>query len=164
SKDVETLRRRINENCQLKEDDFQQVFRIDCALDPACVNLKLAKCLHKLEPSGKGNETPLFAAKNLRLTKLCLLGKNGKTLRWHFLSPGGIPCEAIDFHSRESLETYIKEAYGAASWENLLCGAPQRNMDIRLDILYSVSCSCYMGRESAKIEIVSFRPSEGCSS
>lgn len=158
--DVDELRFRINENCSLEEDDFQQVYRIDCALDPACVNLNLAKSLQLLEPIGKSNDAPLFAAKGLRLMKLCVLGKTGKTLRWHFRTPRGMLCEAIDFHGKDLLEQYITQNYGPERWQQLCSGScGKAEESIFLDILYSVSCSCYMGRESAKIEIVSFRPS-----
>ena len=159
SQDVGSLRRRINDNCHLIESDFQQVYRIDCALDPANVNLKLAKTLSLLEPSGKGNETPLFAVKGIRLLKLTSLGKTGKTLRWHLQTPKGVVCDAIYFHGRELLEQCISETYGPETWHNLFFGtAGALERPVYLDIIYSISCSCYMGRESAKIEIVSFRP------
>lgn len=159
-RDVEALRCRINANCTLEEEDFQQVYRIDCALDLACVNLNLAKSLQLLEPTGKSNEAPLFAAKGLRLLKLSILGKTGKTLRWHLQTPSGAICEAIDFHGKDLLEQYIEQTYGPGLWQKLCSGlGGKMEPAIFLDILYSVSCSSYMGRENAKIEIVAFRPS-----
>lgn len=159
--DVEVLRRRINANCDLCPDDFQQVYRIDCALDPSRVDLRLAKSLELLEPTGKSNEAPLFAAKNLRLLKLSQLGKTGRTLRWTLQTERGAMFEAIDFHGREQLERYIEKCYGPEAWGKLLsgCGGGLEPA-VFLDILYSISCSRYQGRESVKLEIVSFRPSQ----
>ena len=154
--DVEEMRKTINENCTLQTEDFQQVFRIDCAFPIGKVDTYLAKSLSLLEPCGKGNERPLFADRNLTLQKVTHLGKTGQTLRWQVLSANGIYREAIDFHNCGLLKKYVTQVHGSEQWNELIEG---NALPEKLDIIYTISYETYLGRERARIEIVSFRPS-----
>ena len=55
------LRRRLNENCPLSEEDLVPVVHVDALLPVSCVRYHLIEQLEMLEPYGKGNEKPLFA-------------------------------------------------------------------------------------------------------
>lgn len=152
---IPLLRQRINADCGLQEEDLQQVFRIDCPLQPAAADLELAKALQCLAPYGKGHPQPLFAAKGLRLTALQQLGRDGRVLRWQMQEENGRSFEAIDFSGRDRLQDEICRRYGEQAWLTLLRGRSENA--VRLDIIYLLQVNRYHGRESAQLQIVDFR-------
>lgn len=156
--DVEKMREKINKNCTLRPEDFQQIFRIDCALSMEKVDARLAKSLLLFEPCGKGNERPLFADRSLTLKKITPVGKTGQILRWQLLTSSGKCCEAIDFRNYAKLKEYILEEYGDEQW-NALAGGKLLTTPLFFDIIYTIGYETYLGREKAQIEIISFRPS-----
>ena len=61
---VELFRRRLNELCTLSKEDLTEVVHIDMALPFSCVSEQVVKELSLLEPFGKANTKPVFAARN----------------------------------------------------------------------------------------------------
>lgn len=78
---VELFRRRLNELCTLSEEDLTEVVHIDMALPFSCVSEQVVKELSLLEPFGKANTKPVFAARNVRVLESRVLGKNQNVLR-----------------------------------------------------------------------------------
>ena len=64
-KDLPEFRRRINENCQLTDEDLIPKVRIDVPMPIGYITEELIGQLQLLEPFGKGNEKPLFAQKHV---------------------------------------------------------------------------------------------------
>ena len=62
-KDIDTLRGRLNELCQLEEEDFIQKIHIDVPLPLEYGTEELVDQLELLEPFGVSNPKPLFAQK-----------------------------------------------------------------------------------------------------
>ena len=77
-------------------------------------------------------------------------------MRWRVLSANGIYREAIDFHNCGLLKKYVTQVHGSEQWNELIEG---NALPEKLDIIYTISYETYLGRERARIEIVSFRPS-----
>lgn len=63
--DIESLRRALNEQCTLTEEDFCPSVHIDVPMPLAYADDALARELERLEPFGVGNPRPLFAQKEL---------------------------------------------------------------------------------------------------
>ncbi|MDO4261849.1 MAG: single-stranded-DNA-specific exonuclease RecJ [Eubacteriales bacterium] len=95
---VELFRRRLNELCTLTDDDLTEVVHIDMALPFAYVSERLAEELSLLEPFGKGNEKPVFAARDVRIIEARVLGKNRNVLRLKLQDGSGTALEAVYFH------------------------------------------------------------------
>ena len=64
---VELFRKRINELCQLKEEDLIEIIRMDMAIPFSLVSEQLVKELSLLEPFGQGNTKPVFGARNVHV-------------------------------------------------------------------------------------------------
>lgn len=158
AKDIDELRKRLNEGFPSDSVIMEPQRRIDCLLLPSQTSLSLARDLVKLAPFGKGNSCPLLAAKSLNLTRISVLGKNENVLRWYLRQPDGQSCEAIDFSGKDRLYDLIQTKYGTHLWHELLQGRP--SVMPGFDIIYQLNLNRFNGRESAQIQIADFRLSE----
>lgn len=96
---VELFRRRLNELCTLSKEDLTEVIHIDMALPFSCVSEQVVKELSLLEPFGKANTKPVFAARNVRVLESRVLGKNQNVLRMKLMDESGMTLEGIYFNN-----------------------------------------------------------------
>lgn len=96
---VEIFRRRLNELCTLSKEDLTEVVHIDMALPFSCVSEQVVKELSLLEPFGKANTKPVFAARNVRVLESRVLGKNQNVLRMKLMDESGMTLEGIYFNN-----------------------------------------------------------------
>ncbi len=94
---VEEFRRRLNDACTLTEEQLTEVIHIDMALPFSHVSERLTEELSLLEPFGKGNTKPVFAARNVRVLESRILGKNQNVLRMKLVDESGMPRDGIFF-------------------------------------------------------------------
>lgn len=78
---VEELRRRLNENTSLTEDDLVEKMIIDIPLPIGYVNLNLVNEFDRLAPFGVANAKPLFAQKDIPIKSIALVGQNKNTIK-----------------------------------------------------------------------------------
>ncbi len=97
---VELFRKRINELCTLTEQEMTEIIHIDMVLPFSWVSERLTEELAILEPFGKGNTKPVFAARNVRVLESRVLGKNQNVLRMKLLDESGSRMDGIYFSSR----------------------------------------------------------------
>lgn len=96
---VELFRQRLNELCTLTEEELTEVIHIDMALPFSYVSERLVEELSLLEPFGKGNTKPVFAARNVQVLESRVLGKNQNVLRMKLMDESGTTLEGIYFHN-----------------------------------------------------------------
>lgn len=94
---VEKFRKRLNELCTLTEKDLTEVVRIDIAMPFSYVSERLVEELSLLEPFGKGNSKPVFAAKGVQVLEPRVLGKNQNVLRLKLKDESGTTMDGIYF-------------------------------------------------------------------
>ena len=94
---VEKFRKRLNELCTLTEKDLTEVVRIDIAMPFSYVSEQLVEELSLLEPFGKGNSKPVFAAKGVQVLETRVLGKNQNVLRLKLKDESGTTMDGIYF-------------------------------------------------------------------
>lgn len=75
-KNLEELRRRLNADCHLTEEDFVHKILIDVPMPLSYVNMQFVESLSLLEPFGNGNKKPVFACKDVPISHVQLRGKN----------------------------------------------------------------------------------------
>lgn len=75
-KNLQELRRRLNADCHLTEEDFVHKILIDVPMPLSYVNMQFVESLSLLEPFGKGNKKPVFACKDVPISHVQLRGKN----------------------------------------------------------------------------------------
>ena len=78
---VGKFREMLNKNCTLTEEEMKEKVTIDMEMPFGCVTEGLVKELELLEPFGKGNTKPVFAARDVTLLGARILGKNRNVLK-----------------------------------------------------------------------------------
>ena len=94
---VSLLRKRLNEQCTLKEEDLIPKVMIDVPMPISYISTKLVEQLSLLEPFGKGNTKPLFAQKDVRALNSRVIGKNHNVTKLQLMDEQGYVMEAVYF-------------------------------------------------------------------
>ncbi|MCD8249795.1 MAG: single-stranded-DNA-specific exonuclease RecJ [Lachnospiraceae bacterium] len=136
---VETFRARMNELCSLSEDDLTEIVHIDIALPFQYVSERLVKELRLLEPFGKGNEKPVFAARNVQIIESRVLGKNQNVLRMKLQDESGVSLDGIYFH--DEMQEVLQDL--------------QRTP--KFHILYYPEINEYRGRRTLQVRVMDYR-------
>ncbi|MCR5156972.1 MAG: single-stranded-DNA-specific exonuclease RecJ [Butyrivibrio sp.] len=134
---IAVLRERLNDNCDLSEEDFVPVLHIDMELPFAYADKELVKDMEKLEPFGNGNPKPVFARKNVKLLRGSLIGKN-KNFGKYRVTDGSSEMDMMYFGDLEKWHDFLRERYGQDKVDALYNG-------IRIDDPMSISVAYYPG-------------------
>lgn len=135
---VEELRRRLNENCVLTEEDLVPRKYYDAVLPIQYVGEPLIRELEILEPFGKGNEKPFFAAGNLIVRSARILGKNRNVLKVILEDDDGKRMEAVSFGDVVGDLEYIEGKE-------------------RVSVLYYPEMNEYMGKRTVQLVVEAYR-------
>lgn len=153
TKNLEPLRKTLNENTTLTEEDLRPVVRIDVALPVGYVTEEFVNQLELLEPFGKGNEKPVFAEQHFKLLGGRLIGKNKNVFKGVVQNQAGDRMEAIYFGDVDAFTDFLVEEYGQQQYENMLHG-DTNNIDIGLT--YYPSVNEFRGRKNMQIVIQNY--------
>lgn len=152
---IDILRKRLNEKCQLTDEQMIPVLRIEKSLSFAEIDLGLAKELKALAPFGKGNPAPLFGSKGIHVDRLDLIGKEKTILRMTLSEPqSGTRLSAISFDGYGQLCQMLKELYPMEDCGKIILSGQLPSL---LDIVYSVDINTYNGRSSVQLMLKDFR-------
>ena len=94
---LEPLRKRLNDTCGLKEEDFVQQITLDINLPISYATLDFVEELHVLEPFGTGNEKPLFGRNDVEFRQIRVLGKNRNVAKFNVCSLDGCCVDGVYF-------------------------------------------------------------------
>lgn len=152
---VDAFRKKLNENCNLTEEEMAEKVVIDMEMPFSCVTESLVEELSKLEPFGKGNTKPVFAARNVALLSGRILGKNKNVLKLRVRDTSGTEIDGMCFNQVEKMLEYLEGKYGERSVEELLSG--RRNAEkMTLSLTYYPDINEYMGRVTPQIVITHY--------
>lgn len=149
----ERIRQRLIGQCGLTKDDLQPVVHIDMTMPIRYVTEELIQELDFLEPYGKGNTKPLFAEKNLSLSRGTILGKNRNVLKMKARGEGGRVMDALYFGDIEAFEDCVREHYGQEGLNAFYSG---RDADIRLSLTYYPTINEFRGTRTQQIVIQNY--------
>lgn len=151
---VPILRRMLNDNCTLTEQDMAEKVSIDMELPFSCVTEELVAELGLLEPFGKGNTKPVFAARNIALLEARILGKNHNVLKLKVQDQARTVIDAMFFGDIGVFSSYLEAKYVKGTWNSLLAGRPAA---AGLNITYYPGINEYQGRRTPQITITHYR-------
>ena len=106
---MEILRKRLNENCRLTDEDLVPKLSYDAVLPIQYAGEQIIRELELLEPFGKGNDKPLFAAANVRVKSARIIGKNHNVLKTLLEDDRGSRLEGISFGDVEGDLRYLEK-------------------------------------------------------
>ena len=140
--DIEKLRRDINAECTLEEEDFAVRVHIDVPMPLDYGTEELADELELLEPFGVGNPKPLFAQKELLFLSGVRMGANKTCARYTVRTPDGAVRQLVYFGDLERFGAFLDEKYGTGSGEALYAGGVQ----FKLSVVYQLGKNTYRGQ------------------
>lgn len=151
---VGKFREMLNKKCTLTEEEMKEKVTIDMEMPFGCVTEGLVKELELLEPFGKGNTKPVFAARDVTLLGTRILGKNRNVLKLQVQDVNGCRIEAMLFHHADDFLGRLEEQYGKTEVEALLKG---RGRQIRISMTYYPDINEYMGKKTPQIVVTHYR-------
>ena len=147
------LRRRLNENCSLTEEELTSKLMIDVPVPVSALTMPMIEQLALLEPTGTDNEAPLFAQKDLTILSSKKIGATGTYLKLR-LSDGQRTVDALYFGDGPELVRYLQTKYSPEAYDRMCEG---RNHSLKLSVAYRPEINEYNGRRSIQIRIVDYR-------
>ena len=150
---LEELRRRLNADCALTEEDLVKKVRIDMRLPLSYVSEDLVNALRILEPFGTGNRSVLFAQSGLKALRMRVLGQKRNAVKF-LLDDQGTRMEAMWFGDASRMESWLEEKYGETELARLKLGEEN---NIRLAVCYVPEINEFRGVRTVQIRIAHFR-------
>lgn len=149
-KSVEEFRKRLNENCRLTKEDFEEIVHIDVPMPLAYADRNFIKELSLLEPFGTGNPRPLFARKGISLLSGRKIGKSQNVGKYTIADEEGRQYEMIYFGDLDQFDLFLREKFGVWLEEGLYTGRLSAGEAV-ISIAYYPDINSYAGRESIQI-------------
>lgn len=152
--DIDKLREQLNQKAELSEEDMAEVVRLDAVLPMSYFTIDTIRQLSVLEPCGKSNTKPVFADRNIRITRAGIVGVNRNVLKLHLLDSMGNPVAGVYFGEVEKFLTFLSEKFGSEEVDAAMHG---RENSIQFAAVYEPAVDTYSGRESVQAIIRRFR-------
>lgn len=149
------LRRRLNENSELTDEDITPKLMIDVPMPLWYNSIELTEQLERLEPYGKGNRRPLFAQADVSVIRAQILGKNRNLLKLTLDMGDGRSIDAINFEPDEFVNN-IKQWFGEDECVKILDGRPNEAL---IDVAYYPQINEFRGRRNLQVKLESYRKS-----
>lgn len=134
---IEAFRKALNQNCTLTQEDMMEKVLIDVPMPISYVTTPLIRQLSLLEPFGKGNNKPVFAEKNIKMTQCRIFGKNKNVVKMKLYDKNGVCMDGVWFGDGEA---FVNEIQTKERWS----------------IAYYPSINTYNGRESIEIIVQNY--------
>lgn len=149
-KSVEEFRKRLNENCKLTDEDFEEIVHIDVPMPLAYADRQFISELSLLEPFGVGNPKPLFARKGISLLNGRKIGKNRNVGKYRIADEEGRQYEMIYFGDLEKFDEFLSGRFGSDVAERLY-GSGVREGEAAIGMAYYPEINSFAGRENIQI-------------
>ena len=112
---VEKFKRRLNDQCTLSEEELTEKVVIDMELPFAAITEHFIEELEYMEPFGKGNTKPVFAARGVVMQYVKIIGKNKNVAKATAIDAAGNRMEAICFHDAQEFAERCERNNGKMS-------------------------------------------------
>lgn len=152
--DIDKLREQLNQKAELSEEDMAEVVRLDAVLPMSYFTIDTIRQLSVLEPCGKSNTKPVFADRNIKITRAGIVGVNRNVLKLHLLDSKGNPVAGVYFGEVEKFLTFLSEKFGSEEVDAAMHG---KENSIQFAAVYEPAVDTYSGRESVQAIIRCFR-------
>ena len=151
--DIDKLREQLNQKAELSEEDMAEVVRLDAVLPMSYFTVDTIRQLSVLEPCGKSNTKPVFADRNIKVTRASIVGVNRNVLKLHLLDSKGNPVAGVYFGEVEKFLTFLSEKFGSEEVDAAMHG---KENSIQFAAVYEPAVDTYSGRESVQAIILPF--------
>ena len=150
---VTILREQLNQLCELEEEDFVSKVYIDIPMPMDYVTTGLIDEFKLLEPLGNGNRAPIFAQKDVTVSKAMVIGKNQNTIKLELITPNNNIVEGIFFKGVDRFFEYITERYGVEEARLVKSG---NTKNVKLSFTFCPSINEYNGKTTIQMKILNY--------
>lgn len=152
---IPLLKKDLNAKCTLSDRDIIPIIKIDSPLTLESVDENLINSIENLRPFGKGNSSPLFAVKNVKVTRVFFMGKEKNFMKFRFLmNKENTIIEGVNFDKYEEFKEEFIDFFGEERFAKLL---DDGYSNFKMDIIYYPSINEYMGRKNIQLNIRNMR-------
>lgn len=144
---LEALRKGLNDNSELTEEDFNETIRIDMEMPLSYCSPTIMKQIEILEPTGMGNESVRFGRLGLKIIGAKFFGQNQKVGRYTVEDKDGQRSELTLFNKNAMLKQELIDKYGEDTVENAFSGRG----GIPVSVVYHPSWNEYRGVKSVQL-------------
>lgn len=144
---VEVFRRNLNDNCRLKEEDFEEVVHIDVPMPLSYATMEFVRELSLLAPFGTGNPKPLFARKGISLISGRKLGKNRNVGKYRIADEEGRSYEMIYFGDLDGFDLFLSQRFGRDTASAIYEGGIRPGRAV-ISMAYYPDINSFGGRET----------------
>ena len=149
------LKQALLSKCELTDEDIIPVIKIDSPISIEKIDESLVCDIESLRPFGKGNNGPLLGAKNLEVTRVFFMGKEGRFMKFRFknsLTGGYI--DGINFDKYEPFKEEFIDKYGENRFLKL---QDDGYGGFNMDIIYYPGINEFNGKRTIQLNIKAFR-------
>lgn len=150
-KNIEVLRKTLNENCTLTPEDLEEKILIDVPMPLSYVTSDFLKELELLEPFGTGNPKPVFAQKDLKFLSIRVMGKNRNMAKFSVEDEQGNRFSMVLFRHLEKFLEDVEKKYGRDTLD--LFVSQNKNSGVKMSVIYYPSLNEYMGKKEIQYVI-----------
>ena len=149
------LKKAILSKCSLTDEDIIPVIKIDSPIPIERIDESLVNDIESLRPFGKGNSSPLLGAKNLNVTRVFFMGKEGRFMKFRFKNSltGGY-VDGINFDKYEAFKEEFIDKYGEEKFFKL---QDDGYGGFNMDIIYYPAINEFNGNRTIQLNIKAFR-------
>ena len=128
----------LNQNCTLQPEDYICKRWIDVPMPFSYITKELIQEFSLLEPFGKGNEKPLFAAKDIVVQSFRIVGQNHNAVKLLLLDKDNCKVDAVYFGDTKE---FVDKIHAGS----------------KISVLYYPSINAYRGVETIQITISGYQ-------
>lgn len=148
--DIASLLQKLNQNCRLTEEDFEEVIHIDVPMPLSYISKDFIRELSYLEPFGTGNPRPLFAQKNISLISGKAIGRKRSVGKYVISDETGGSYDMIYFGDLQKLNEFLVNKYGKETVDRLYQGRLEQEEAV-ITMAYYPDINYFAGRERIQI-------------
>ena len=148
---VEVLRKVLNENCTLTEEDMEEKIVIDVPMPLSFVTKDFLKQLELLEPFGVGNAKPIFAQKNITFLSMLKMGKNKNMAKFSVADEEGKRFTMILFRDLEQFLETVEQKYGRKVLQDFI--GNRAGVAVKMNVIYYPSINEFRGAQELQFVI-----------
>ncbi len=147
--ELENLRVELNRNCDSEILNSPKKVLIDIRMAMSIADEGIINELKLLEPTGMGNEKPVFADRNVIVKRATRFGKEAKFLKLDMIDSAGFLINAKLFNGGESFVQEYEEIFGEKELEDLFLGKGNKE----LHFIFYPDINEYNGVRNVQINI-----------
>lgn len=150
---IDALRKSLNENSGLTDEDLCPIIKLDAAMPPAYATRERIRQWEQLGPFGNGFERPLFGRSGLTVHRITVLGQRRNALRLRFSDESGQNFEGIWFGDVTLWEELLKQQLGEKAFTML----ERSQTRVKMALAYQPMVHEYNGLQSIQFQIHHFQ-------